>query len=116
MRVNLQAQGLWHAVEPEPDDDIQYSEDRLVLAAILRAVPPEMLGSLARKRTARSAWEGVLHIRESAAAQLKKDFTEITSKDGKFVDDLALRIVSLANKIRILDHAITDAEIIKKML
>jgi predicted NAD-dependent protein-ADP-ribosyltransferase YbiA (DUF1768 family) len=94
MTVNLQAQGLWHAVEPQADERIEYREDRLALAAILRAVPPEMLGSLARKRTARSAWEaiktvrvGVLRVRESAAAQLKKDFAEISFKDAESVDD-----------------------------
>jgi hypothetical protein len=41
MRVNMQAQGLWHAVEPEEGDIIEYREDRLALAAILapRASP-----------------------------------------------------------------------------
>lgn len=123
MTVNLQAQGLWHAVEPEPDDVIEDREDRLALAAILRAVPPEMLGSLGRKLTARSAWEavktvrvGVQRVRDSAAAQLKKDFADITFKDGESVDDFALRIVGLANNIRVLDHDVTDADVVKKLL
>jgi hypothetical protein len=59
MRVNLQAQGLWHAVEPEEEDAIEYRDDRLAFAAILQAVPPEMLASLATKRTAQSAWEAI---------------------------------------------------------
>ena len=65
MRVNLQAQGLWQAVEPEEGEVVEYREDRLALAAILRAVPPEMLGSLARKCTARSTWEAVKTMRVS---------------------------------------------------
>ena len=64
MRVNMEAQGYWHAVEPD-DDEIEYREDRLALAAILRSVPTDMLGSLARKRTARSAWEAVKTVRVS---------------------------------------------------
>ena len=54
MKVNLQAAGLWHAVEPEEGEEvlIEYREDRLAMAAILRSVPSEMLGSVARKRTA----------------------------------------------------------------
>ena len=60
MRVNLQAQGLWHTVEPEEGETIEYREDRrLAFAAILRFVPPEMLASLSTKRTAQSAWEGI---------------------------------------------------------
>jgi hypothetical protein len=55
MKVNMQAQGLWHIVEPEEEDIIEYREDRLALAAILRVLPPEMLTSLATKRTAQSS-------------------------------------------------------------
>ncbi|XP_062179504.1 uncharacterized protein LOC133884164 [Phragmites australis] len=123
MRVNLQAQGLWQAVEPEEGEVVEYREDRLALAAILRAVPPEMLGSLARKRTARSAWEavktvrvGVQRVREANAQQLLKQFGEMSFKEGESVDEFLLRIVDLANNIRILGRDITDAEIVKKML
>ena len=59
MRVNLQAQGLWYAVEPEEGEAIEYREDRLAFAAILWAVPLEMLASLSTKCTAQSAWEGI---------------------------------------------------------
>jgi len=55
MRVNLQAQGLWHAVEPEEGDMIDYWEDRLVFAAILRSMPPEIMASLSIKRSTQSA-------------------------------------------------------------
>lgn len=63
MRVNVQAQGLWHAVEPEDGVVIEYREDQLALSAIIRAVPSEMLGSLAYKRTARSTWEAMKTVR-----------------------------------------------------
>jgi hypothetical protein len=59
MKVNMQIQGLWHAVEPEEEDVIEYKEDMLALVAILRVVPPEMLASLATKCTAQSAWEAI---------------------------------------------------------
>ena len=48
MRVNLQAQGLWEAIEP---DNADYRDDRLALSAILRAVSPDMLSTLAVKDT-----------------------------------------------------------------
>jgi hypothetical protein len=51
MRVNLQAQGLWQAVELEEEVVIEYRDDRLAFTVILHAVPPEMLASLATKRT-----------------------------------------------------------------
>jgi hypothetical protein len=123
MRVNMQAQGLWHAIEPEEGDIIEYREDRLALAAILRAVPSEMLGSLARKHTARSAWDavktvrvGVQRVRDAHAKQLLKDFNDITFKDRESVDDFSLRIVGLANQVRTLGWDISDADIVTKML
>jgi hypothetical protein len=82
--VNMQAQGLWHVVEPEEEDVIEYREDRFALAAILRVVPPEMLASLATKRTTQSSWEviksrlvGVQRVQEANAEQLRKEFVEI---------------------------------------
>ena len=57
--VNLQAQGLWHAVELKEGETIKYREDQLAFAAILRFVPLEMLASLSTKRIAHSAWEGI---------------------------------------------------------
>jgi hypothetical protein len=57
MRINMKAQGLWHAIESEEEDVIQYQEAKLAFIAILRAMPPEMLSSLTTKRTAQSVWE-----------------------------------------------------------
>jgi hypothetical protein len=54
MRVMLQARGLWHAVIVGMTD---YTEDRLVLEVIAKAVPPELMGSIASKPSAKAAWE-----------------------------------------------------------
>jgi hypothetical protein len=51
----MEAQCFWHAIEPDDDNIVEYREDRLALAAILRSVPNEMLGSLACKCTTHSA-------------------------------------------------------------
>lgn len=53
---------------------------------------------------------------DSNATQLKKEFGEIEFKEGETIDEFSLRIVGLANQIRVLDHPVADAEIVKKML
>jgi hypothetical protein len=123
MRVNLQAQGLWHAVETEEEDVIEYLDDRLAFAAILRAVPLEMLASLATKRTTQSVWEviksrriGVQRVRDANAEQLRKEFDHIRFKDGESVDDFSMLLTGLANNIAVLGGKITEPEIVKKML
>ena len=54
MRVNLQAQGVWDAVQnPEVDE----RKDRMALAAIYQAIPEDVLLMLAEKDTTKEAWE-----------------------------------------------------------
>lgn len=67
MCVNMEAQGFCQTVEPDADDIVKYCDDRLFLTAILRAIPNEMLGSL-----------------------MRKEFSEITFKDGELVDDFSM--------------------------
>src|SRR6266508_1964630 len=54
MRIQLQAQGLWDAVNL---GDVNDHEDRLALAALLRAMPPELVRTLAVRDNARAAWD-----------------------------------------------------------
>jgi hypothetical protein len=88
---------------------IEYRDDRLAFTAILRALPPEMLASLATKRTTQSVWEaiksrqiGVHRVRDANVEQLQKDFDNIRFKDGETVDDFSMRLTRLVNNIAVL--------------
>jgi hypothetical protein len=123
MKVNMQAQGIWHTVEPEEEEEVEYREDHLTFTAILRAVPPEMLASLSTKCIAQSTWEaiksrriGVQRVRDANVEQLRKDFDHVRFKDGESVNDFSMRLTGLANNIAVLGGKITEAEIVKKML
>lgn len=120
MRVNLQAQGLWRAVV---DGNVDYREDRQALSAILRAVPPEMLSTLAVKDTAKQAWDtiktqrmGVDRVREANAQKLRMEFESITFKDGESVDDFSMRITSLVNNLQVLGDTVEEERVVKKFL
>ncbi|CAH9084689.1 unnamed protein product, partial [Cuscuta europaea] len=56
MKVNMEAQSMWDVVE----GGRSFSEDRVALAAILRAVPPKMHSTLAVKATAKEAWDAIM--------------------------------------------------------
>ena len=123
MQVNMEAQGIWYAIEPEEDDIIEYRDDRLAMAAILRSVPAEMLPALRGKRTAQAAWEavkmirvGVQRVRELNAQQLRWEFAAMGWKDGETAEDFSMRLTGLANNLRILGDNITEAEVVRKML
>jgi hypothetical protein len=52
MRAQMQVHGLWDAVNKDDTDD---RDDRPALAAMLRAVPPELVHTLAAKDNAKAA-------------------------------------------------------------
>ncbi|BBN06301.1 hypothetical protein Mp_3g19970 [Marchantia polymorpha subsp. ruderalis] len=120
MTINLQAQGLWAAIEP---GNVEYSKDRPALAAIARSISPEILSTIGRKPTAKEAWEavkimrmGVDRVREGNAQKLRRDFNNIAFKDGESIDDFYMRITSLVNNLRLLGDTIDEIEVVRKML
>ncbi|XP_062208959.1 uncharacterized protein LOC133910654 [Phragmites australis] len=82
-----------------------------------------MLPTVAVKDTAKDAWEavktvrvGVQRVREENAQKHRREFGEITFKDGESIDDFSKRITGLANNLRVLGDNISDAEIVRKFL
>ncbi|WVZ50199.1 hypothetical protein U9M48_001476 [Paspalum notatum var. saurae] len=120
MQGNLEAQGLWEAMQGDPVDR---REDRTTLGALLRAVPSEMRSILAVKKTAKEAWDavvtmrlGVDRVKAANAQKLMREFENITFKDGEAVDEFAMRIQALAANIRTLGESLEDVRVVKKML
>ncbi|XP_062230147.1 uncharacterized protein LOC133927761 [Phragmites australis] len=99
------------------------AKDRRALAAILRAVPPEMKAGLAVKKSAKEAWDAVKMMRvsddrvKSASVQrLLKEFENVAFRDGESVDDFAMRINGLVGSLRELGEAMEDSRVVKKVL
>lgn len=120
MQVNLQAQGLWEAMEPGTDN---FRDDRNALAALLRAVPPEMQAGLARKASAAEAWDSIKSVRvgaervkEANADRLRREFTGLSFRPGESVEDFAGRASTLANQLRVVGDDIAEKEVVKKVL
>jgi hypothetical protein len=86
-------------------------------------MPPEMLGRLARKRMAQSAWESikivcadVYHVREVNAQHLRHELSEIDFKPKESVDDFSFRVDTLTNKLCFIGDDIEESEGVKKLL
>jgi hypothetical protein len=120
MQVNLEAQGLWDAIDP---GNVDRREDRLALAALLRTVPSEMRSIIAVKKTGKEAWEVIKTMRQGAervkaanAQKLLRQFENIRFKEGEAVDDFAMRISGLATNICVLGESLDEVRVVKKML
>ncbi len=103
MRVRLQVRRMWEAVRYGNAD---YYEDRRVLHALIAAVPSEIQFSLSKKRTAKEAWDVIAaarissdRARKTTLQALRKEWENLTFKAGEDVDDFALRLNTLQQKM-----------------
>jgi hypothetical protein len=100
-----------------------YREDRNTLAALLRAMPPEMQAGLARKDSAYDAWEaiktirvGIERVKEANIEKLHREFSEMAFKPGELVEEFTLRLQAVVNQLRVLGDGVTDKSIVKRLL
>ncbi|VAI57386.1 unnamed protein product [Triticum turgidum subsp. durum] len=103
MKIRLQVRRLWEAVQ---DSNVDHLEDRRTLDALIAAVPPEMQFSLSNKRTAKEAWDAIAaarigsdRARKSTLQALRKEWESLVFKPGEDVDDFALRLNTLLQKL-----------------
>ncbi|XP_015691918.1 uncharacterized protein LOC107304079 [Oryza brachyantha] len=87
----------------------------MALSAILRAVPSEMLSTVAVKGTAKEAWEsvkimriGVARVREAKAQTLRNVFKLIRMKESESVDDFSMRLNGIGNNLRMLGEPLEE--------
>jgi hypothetical protein len=103
MRVRLQVQHMWEAVRY---GDVDYYEDRLTLDALIVAVPPEMRFFLLKKRTVKEVWDAIAaartgsdRARKTTLQALRKEWENLAFKPAEDVDDFALRLNTLQQKM-----------------
>jgi hypothetical protein len=63
MQVMLQARGMWLALSVGTKD---YTKNFMALEVLTKAVPPELMGTIANKATVKIAWDS-LHLRNVGA-------------------------------------------------
>jgi len=121
MKVKLQARQMWDAVEYGGVDD---HEDLRALEALLAAVPPEMVSVLAKKPTAKLAWEAIAQMRVgsdrarwSTLQKLRQEWDCLAFRPGEDIDDFSLRIASLMQKLEMFgDDDINEERAVEKLL
>jgi hypothetical protein len=86
--------------------DVDYYEDRRALDALIAAFPPEMQFSLSKKQTAMEAWDTITAARigsdrahKTTLQALCKEWENLAFKPGEDVDDFALRLKTLLQKM-----------------
>ncbi|XP_048536900.1 uncharacterized protein LOC125515473 [Triticum urartu] len=120
MKIRLQVRRMWEAVQ---DSNVDHQEDRRALDALIAAVPPEMQFSLSSKRTAKEAWDAIAAARigsdrahKSTLQALRKERESLGFKPGEDVDDFALRLNTLLQKlVKFGDATYTEERAVEKL-
>ncbi|XP_062232774.1 uncharacterized protein LOC133930085 [Phragmites australis] len=120
MKVKLKARALWNVIEKGGADA---QEEMMALDALCGAVPPEMVPTLAKKETAKEAWDAIAtmrvgddRVKKATAQQLRRKFDLATFNDGETVEDFGLRLEGMAAHLITLSEEVKDADIVAKML
>jgi hypothetical protein len=120
MRVRLQVRHMWKAVRY---DNADYYEDRRALDALIATVPSEMQFSLSKKRTTKEAWDAIATARigsdracKTTLQALPKEWENLAFKPGEDVDDFALRLNTLHQKmVQFDDDSYSEERAVKKL-
>jgi uncharacterized membrane protein YgcG len=120
MRVMLQARGLWLVVSVGTDD---YTEDRMALEVLTKAVPPELMGTISNKASAKATWDALYLrnvsaecVRKARASTLRREFDSLKFEAGETVNDFGVRINHLTTQLAVLGSSYTEEEIIRRFL
>lgn len=124
MKVYMQAQGVWDAVEPsDPKVAVEDRTDKVALAAIYQRIPEDLLLALAEKKTAKEAWdsikimcEGAERVQKAKVQTLKAEFESLTMKDTDQLDDFFMKLVGIVTNIRSLGEKMEESYVVKKLL
>lgn len=95
----------------------------MAVDAILSAVPPEMVRTLAVKATARDAWEAirVMHVgsdraRKSTLQRLRREWEQLSFRSGETIDDFTLRLTGMMSSLSIHGETIDEQRAVEKLL
>lgn len=67
MKVVMQAQGVWSAIEPsDPKVDVEEKIDKVALAMIYQGIPKDELLSIANKKTSKESWDMIKMLCQGA--------------------------------------------------
>jgi hypothetical protein len=95
----------------------------LALEVIAKAVPQELMGSIASKPSAKAVWEslvlrnvGIERVRKAKVSTLKREFDSLTFKAGESIDNFGTCLSRITNQLAVLGFEYKKEEIVRRFL
>jgi hypothetical protein len=113
MKMRLEARRMWNIVRL---GGASRHEDQRALEALLSAVPPEMIPALSGKATTKDTWDAIAtartgsdRVRKSTLQNLRQEWDHLAFKSGEDVNDFALRLTGLRQRLEQLgDYGVIE--------
>lgn len=124
MRVFMQAEGVWSAVESsDPKAAVDEKSDKVAMAMMYQGLPEDVLLSVAEKKTARDVWEAIKtlcqgsdRVKAARIQTLKSEFEAMHMKENEQIDEFYMKINGLVTNIRALGEEMKESYVVKKFL
>lgn len=124
MKVFLQAQSVWSAVEPtDPKSTVEEKTDKIALAMLYQGIPEDVLLSVVDKKTAKNTWnaiktqcQGADRVKKAKVQTLKAEFESLSMKDTDALDDFCMKLNGIVTNIRALGEEMKESYVVKRLL
>ncbi|KAD7116503.1 hypothetical protein E3N88_03771 [Mikania micrantha] len=123
MESFIDAQGIWDAIEPPTDVEVDLKIRKKARAFIFQALPEEILLQVAGHKEAKDVWDalkvrylGADRVQQARIQNLNREFELLAMKDGDTIDDFAGKIGEVTSKFRTLGITMEEKTKVKKLL
>ncbi|KAD0657028.1 hypothetical protein E3N88_43918 [Mikania micrantha] len=123
MESFMDAQGIWDAIEPPTDVEVDLKIRKKARAFIFQALPEEILLQVAGHKEAKDVWDalkvrylGADRVQQARIQNLNREFELLAMRDGDTIDDFAGKIGEVTSKFRTLGITMEEKTKVKKLL
>ncbi|VFQ70476.1 unnamed protein product, partial [Cuscuta campestris] len=123
MKANMRAQGVWSAIVPTAEGEVEERKDQAALAIIFGAVDDESFIHISAKETAREAWEtlrtvylGDERVKEVKLQTLRFEFEGLWMTESDSVDSFGAKVTNLVSQIRALGDKLEESQVVRRVL
>nr|GEV91314.1 zinc finger, CCHC-type [Tanacetum cinerariifolium] len=123
IKVILEAHGLWEAIEPKENTQIDNKNDKATTALLYQALTEDVILQIAGCKTAKELWEslkkrhvGVEKVQQARLQSLMIGFNKLQMKDDDTVDAFTAKLNGYATKAKELGKTLDESLLVRKLL
>ncbi|GKD44936.1 zinc finger, CCHC-type containing protein [Tanacetum coccineum] len=123
IKVILEAHGLWEAIEPKENTQVDDKKDKATTAFLYQALTEDVILQVASCKTANELWESLRkrHVGEEKVQQARLQslmigFNTLQMKDDDTVDAFTAKLNGYATKAKELGKTLDESLLVRKLL